>query len=132
MDTVRCPTDRNPTTCAVLIGHALEVIGNKWTVPIVLTLTQAKGPVRFTEIGRAIPQITQKELTKRLRELEASGVVARKVYPVVPPRVEYRLTELGRSLQPILGAMARWAGEHGVTIAENRAAYAERRAEEAA
>ncbi|HZH43860.1 MAG TPA: helix-turn-helix domain-containing protein [Lysobacter sp.] len=104
------------TYCNRLIASSLDTIGNKWTVPIVIVLSDAGGPVRFTELSRAIPQITQKELTKRLRELEAVGLVERKVYPVVPPRVEYWLTDLGRSLHPLLDALARWAHENGAAM----------------
>lgn len=61
------------TTCRVLIGRVLDLIANKWSVPIILALGRVKGPMRFTELGRAIPIITQKELTKQLRELSQSA-----------------------------------------------------------
>lgn len=119
-------------TCRILIGRTLDLIANKWSVPIILALAKAGRPVRFSEIARAIPTITQKELTKQLRELEASGLVGRKVHAVVPPKVEYWLTELGVSLRPVLGALGRWAAENGEALARQRAAFAADRAAAAA
>ena len=69
-------------------------------------------PIRFGELGRLVPDATQRMLTKQLRELEADGVVLRTVYAEVPPRVEYRLTEYGRTLEPILLAMRDWGANH--------------------
>ena len=85
----------------------LDIIGGRWKVPIVWHLFS--GTRRFSELKRALPAITQKMLTQKLRELEADGVVARKVYPEVPPKVEYSLTERGVSLKPVVEAMCRWA-----------------------
>jgi DNA-binding HxlR family transcriptional regulator len=86
----------------------LGVIGGRWKVPIVWH--QIAGTNRFSELRRALPACTQKMLTQQLRELEEDGVVNRKVYPQVPPKVEYSLTERGRSLKPVVEAMCRWAG----------------------
>lgn len=108
-------------TCRILIGQTLDLIANKWAVPIILVLAKAERPLRFSEVGRAIPNITQKELTKQLRELEAAGLAGRKVYPEVPPRVEYWLTDCGRSLKPVLDALATWAAENSVAMARERA-----------
>jgi DNA-binding HxlR family transcriptional regulator len=122
----RIPTPwlgRKAVACGRLIEHTLDLIGNKWAPPIILALAHAAGPLRFTALKAAIPQITQKELTKRLRELEAVGLVDRKVYPVVPPKVEYRLTALGRSLRPVLDSLATWAARHAMVLAGNRAAH---------
>ena len=112
------------TTCRILIGKVLDLIANKWAVPIILTLGRAGEPMRFTELSRAIATITQKELTKQLRELESVGLVGRRVHPVVPPKVEYWLTEEGRSLQPVLDALASWAAANGATLARQRSARA--------
>lgn len=126
MDTMDAHAHRpheDPSVCVRQIGRALEVIGHKWTAPIVIALTDLGRPARFTEITRQIPGITQKELTKRLRELEAAGLVGRKVYPVVPPRVEYWLTELGASLHPLLSGLAGWANRYAALLEENRERY---------
>jgi DNA-binding HxlR family transcriptional regulator len=113
--------------CRALISETLDLIANKWAVPILLELAGSlRAPVRFSELARAIPLITQKELTKQLRALEAAGLVERKVHPVVPPKVEYRLTARGASLKVVLDGLASWAAEHTLDIARSRAAYARR------
>jgi DNA-binding HxlR family transcriptional regulator len=110
------------STCRILIGKVLDLIANKWSVPIILALARAQKPMRFTELSRAIATITQKELTKQLRELESVGLVGRRVHPVVPPKVEYWLTETGHSLQPVLDTLASWAAANGATLARHRSA----------
>ena len=85
----------------------IGVIGGRWKVPIIWHLFA--GTRRFSELRRAMPAVTQKMLTRQLRELEEDGVVSRKVYPQVPPKVEYSLTDRGRSLKPVVEAMCRWA-----------------------
>jgi DNA-binding HxlR family transcriptional regulator len=84
----------------------LNVIGGRWKVLIVWHLFD--GVKRFSELRRAIAPVTQKMLTKQLRELERDGVLKRRVYPQVPPKVEYSLTDRGQSLRPIVDAMCRW------------------------
>lgn len=122
METVPCNDPYGQTsTCRVLIGSVLDLISNKWAVPIIMALGKARAPVRFSSLSRGIAMITQKELTKQLRALEAAGLVGRKIYPEVPPRVEYWLTDLGRSLRPVLDALARWAATHGTKVAAHRA-----------
>ena len=71
-----------------------------------------KAPVRFNELHRMIPEATTKMFTQQLRELEADGLVERKVYPVIPPRVEYSLTAFGRSVLPVLEAMNEWGASY--------------------
>ncbi|GEM47146.1 winged helix-turn-helix transcriptional regulator [Deinococcus cellulosilyticus] len=88
----------------------LEVIGGRWKGVIMYHLT--KGTLRFGQLKRLIPGITQRMLTLQLRELEADGLVDRTVYPEVPPRVEYALSDVGRTLQPIIHAMLEWGIEH--------------------
>jgi len=112
------------STCRILIGCVVDLIANKWAVPIILTLYRAKAPMRFSELGRTIANITQKELTKQLRELESVGVVGRRVHAAVPPKVEYWLTETGMSLQPALDALASWAADNGDALAKHRSAKA--------
>lgn len=88
------------------VEATLEVIGGKWKGIILFHLLE--GTMRFSELQRAAGTVTQRMLTKQLRELENDGVIFRKVYPVVPPKVEYSMTEKGRSLEPILVAMRDW------------------------
>lgn len=92
------------------VTTTLSVIGGKWK-PIILFIIK-KEKKRFGEIRKMIPGITQKMLTQQLRELEQDGIVHREVYPVVPPKVEYSMTEYGQSLSPILTAMAEWGASH--------------------
>lgn len=85
----------------------LQVIGGRWKVPILWHLSLRT--MRFSELRRQLPGCTQKMLTQQLRELEQDGILLRKVYPQVPPKVEYSLTPAGRSLQPVVQAMCQWA-----------------------
>ncbi|QGY39217.1 transcriptional regulator [Pseudodesulfovibrio cashew] len=85
----------------------LQVIGGKWK-PIIIYRLGSEGTLRFSEVKRSIPNITQKMLTQQLRELESDGIVSREVYPQVPPKVEYSLTELGRSVMPVIDSLSRW------------------------
>lgn len=94
------------TPCPVLT--ALSVVGGKWK-PLILFLIRNESK-RFSEIKRTIPDISQKMLTQHLRELEEDGIVNRQIFPVVPPHVEYSLTEFGKTLQPMLDALAEWGG----------------------
>ena len=96
-------------TCTFEI--TMDLIGGKWK-PIIIWHLGTKGTLRFNEIRKLLPQITQKMLTQQLRELEADNLVARRVYPQVPPKVEYSLTELGETLMPILSMMCTWGGEY--------------------
>ena len=93
--------------CAVEV--TLSVMGGTWKPVILFHLLPGKK--RFGELGRSIGGITQRMLTLQLRELEEAGIVERTVYAEVPPRVDYELTELGRSLQPVLIAMPNWGKE---------------------
>jgi DNA-binding HxlR family transcriptional regulator len=70
------------------------------------------GTLRFSELRKFLPQATPKMLTQQLRELEADGIIHREVYPVVPPKTEYSLTDFGRTLSPVLNAMCEWGKEH--------------------
>ena len=101
-----------PDPCPVTT--TLSVIGGKWK-PIILYILEDEKK-RFGEIKKLIPGITQKMLTLQLRELEADEIVTRKVCPVVPPKVEYSLTEYGRTLTPILDAMAEWGESHKMKL----------------
>ncbi len=92
------------------VARTVELVGGKWKGVILYFLLDKT--LRFTELRRAIPGITQRMLTLQLRELEADGLVERTVYPVVPPRVEYALTPFGRTLTPVVRAMADWGRRH--------------------
>ena len=106
--------------------RGLGLLATKWTPPILYHLQRSQQPLRFSELRRLIPGITQKELTKRLRDLEANGIVSRQIFAQVPPRVEYALTELGLTLEEPLGALARWAMTHGPRLLALRASSAKR------
>lgn len=93
------------------VEATLSLIGGKWKGVVLWHLLQ--GTLRFNEIRRRLPNVTQRMLTNQLRELEADGFVIRTVYPEVPPKVEYSLTERGRSLGPVLRALKAW-GEANV------------------
>ncbi len=89
------------------IEYTIALIGGKWK-PIILWFLLEQGTKRFNEIHKLIPTVTHKILTKQLRELECDGLIIRKVYPVVPPKVEYSITEKGKSLDEVLKAMCKW------------------------
>ena len=103
----------------------LDRIGDRWTVLIVGTLDA--GPRRFSAIAADVDGISQKMLTQTLRSLERDGFVVRTAYPVVPPHVEYELTDLGRSLQEQLHALERWAIEHMDAVVAQQESYDRRR-----
>lgn len=97
---------------------AMAMISDKWKVLIICKLRG--GTLRFSELMRALKGITQKVLTSQLRELEDDGLVSRKIYPEVPPRVEYSLTPLGETLVPVLNKMEEWAQAHATELIEAR------------
>lgn len=88
------------------VEMTLQLMGNRWKVLIVRDLLE--GTKRFGELKKSVGLITQKVLTQNLREMEESGLLVRKVYAEVPPRVDYTLTELGYSLKPVLDSMIQW------------------------
>jgi DNA-binding HxlR family transcriptional regulator len=94
----------------------MELVAHKWTIHLVFARHEAGGPARFRELQRRVAPITQKELTKRLRDLERSGLVGRRIYAEVPPRVEYWLTELGLTLLPALTGLHEWAKRYGAAV----------------
>jgi DNA-binding HxlR family transcriptional regulator len=94
----------NSKNCPVT--HAVRLMGRRWK-PLVLYYLKPR-PLRFSELRRCIPEATQKMLTQTLRELESDGLISRKAYPEVPPRVIYSVTRYGRTLQPILLALCAW------------------------
>lgn len=96
------------------VETTLTLIGDKWKVLILRDLIT--GTKRFGELKKSIGSVSQKVLTAQLRDMEESGLVSRKVYAEVPPRVEYSLTELGQSLKPILDAMQNWGEGYKASV----------------
>ena len=92
------------------VGATLDLIGGKYKALILWHL--AENTLRFSQLNRLIPSATAKMLTQQLREMESQNLIFRQVYPVVPPKVEYSLTELGRSLMPVLIAMRDWGSDY--------------------
>ncbi|MFS0787921.1 winged helix-turn-helix transcriptional regulator [Shouchella sp. 1P09AA] len=93
------------------VDTALEILVGKWKHKILFQLLH-EDVMRFNELKRAIPGITQKMLTSQLRELEQNDIIQREVYPQIPPKVEYSMTPYGESLKPILDAMHSWGSNH--------------------
>ena len=103
------------------VSEVLSRVGDKWTVLVVSTL--GDGPKRFNELRKALGSISQRMLTLTLRGLERDGLVTRTVYPTVPPRVEYALTKLGRSLLEPVSELGLWARRNRSVIEEARARF---------
>jgi DNA-binding HxlR family transcriptional regulator len=92
------------------ITATIDVIGGKWKPPILWLLL--KGPMRFGELSKIMPDMALKVLSRQLKELEADGIIVRKAYPEVPPRVEYSLTEKGESLREVMLLLSEWSRKH--------------------
>jgi DNA-binding HxlR family transcriptional regulator len=107
----------SPTECRGL-ADVLASVGDKWTIMIVGAL--AKGSLRYNEIQRRVSGISQRMLTLTLKQLEADGIVTRTLFPSVPPRVDYELTELGHTLRGALVPLHQWAAKNRDTILQNR------------
>ena len=101
---------------AVPAERALKVIGGRWKVYVLYYLFE--GTKRLSELNRLIPGASQKVLIQALRELEEHGIVARQVFAQVPPRVDYKLTRLGKSLQPLVNALCDWGKRHAEALAD--------------
>lgn len=101
------------------VRNVVSRFGNKWALLVVLVLSEQE-TVRFNELCRQIPDVSSRVLSGTLKTLEADGLVARKVYPVVPPKVEYRLTDIGHSLVPFIFQLTEWAQTNMKTIIRNR------------
>ncbi len=105
----------SPFLCPV--EATIGVIGGKWKSVILFHLLCTDGPIRFSEFRRLLPRITQQMLTMQLRELESDGVIVRKVYAEVPPKVEYSLSRFGRTLRPIIEKMLEWGTQYETRLA---------------
>lgn len=103
------------------VRNVVARFGNKWALLVLLVLSE-NGPIRFNELGRKIPDISARILSSTLRILEADGLVDRNYFQEVPPRVEYSLTETGRSLVPIIIRLTEWAQNNMKTIIAHRSA----------
>lgn len=115
----------DPEICPV--RHVLRGIADKWTILILAALKADRQ--RFSQIKRLVPDVSQRMLAQTLRKLERDGYVTREVTPSIPPRVDYELTELGRSLVSQLAPLAKWAEEHRAMVGRARAEYDARESE---
>lgn len=104
-----CNAQSLPTAFCPRFHHAVELIGRRWTGAILRALLS--GATRYTDVTAAIPGLSDRLLSERLRELEAEGIVVRTVIPEMPVRIEYHLTDKGQSLLPVLEAVSTWAEE---------------------
>jgi len=107
-----------------LVREIIERVADKWTM-LVLEVLEEHGVVRFTRLGELVGDISQKMLTKTVRQMERDGLVTRTVHPVIPPRVEYQLTELGHSLGGAFCGVWIWAEKHWGEIERARKAFGE-------
>lgn len=113
------PISFTPAACRA--REVLDRIGDKWSLYVISSL--GEGTKRFTQLKRDVDGISQRMLTVTLRGLERDGIVSRTVYPVVPPRVDYALTPMGRTLLATVGTLVNWAEDHVEDIENSRAAY---------
>lgn len=104
------------------VRNILDRFGDKWSILVIMILNK-KDFVRFNELSRTVGDISQKMLTVTLKKLEADGLVSRKVYPEIPPRVEYKLTKVGKSLVPHIESLTNWAVKNFTKIIESREIY---------
>ena len=116
-------TDSQPegqrASCCPLYHQAVELVGRRWTGAILRVLMD--GPMRFSQIGQAVPELSDRLLSERMKELEARGIVERTVIPGPPLRVEYALSQMGRELEPALAELQRWASRWLAGSDEERA-----------
>lgn len=110
-------TEHAHGSCCPVV-NTLDIIGGKWKVLILYYLNGETR--RFNELQRLLASITQRKLTLQLRELENDGIVHREVYPQVPPKVEYSLTEFGRTLMPVIEAMHRWGEQYAAECVKHK------------
>lgn len=104
------------------VRNVIARFGNKWALLTVLIIGE-QGVVRFNELSRLIPDVSSRVLSSTLRTLEADGFIDRKVYAVVPPKVEYRLTEVGKSLLPLIQQLTEWAQTNMKRVMNHRKEY---------
>lgn len=97
----------------------LEWLGNKWTLVVLVKISENE-PVRFNELFRNIPSVSEKVLSQVLKQLTVDGIIQREIFPDVPPRVEYSVTDLGKTLLPHVDALIKWGQENFEQIISNR------------
>jgi DNA-binding HxlR family transcriptional regulator len=119
--TWRAPASADPEH-ACPVGPVVDIVFSRWTTPILWTLNE-HGRQRFVELQHRIGTITPKVLTQRLRQLERDGLVLRTYHPEVPPRVEYEISELGRSLAPLFATLAEWSAANLDKVEKARLDY---------
>ncbi|MDR3514897.1 MAG: helix-turn-helix domain-containing protein [Azospirillaceae bacterium] len=122
-----CPTAATDPALEALVREIIGRVADKWTM-IVLEVLAEHGALRFSQLGERIAGVSQKMLTKTLRQMEADGLVLRTVFPVIPPRVEYVLTDLGQSLGAAFCGVWIWAEQNRQSIMTARAAFRAREA----
>ncbi|MDS9470223.1 helix-turn-helix domain-containing protein [Paracoccus sp. MBLB3053] len=105
----RCEDPRQQLVWAAASSETLRVLEGKWKIVIILQLFAAKAPLRFSELERRVEGVNQKMLIQQLKDLEKDGIVTRTLYPEVPPRVEYALSDMGKALGPAIEALVDWA-----------------------
>ncbi|GIH07695.1 hypothetical protein Rhe02_57620 [Rhizocola hellebori] len=116
---MQAPVVHDEKTCQV--REILDRVGDKWSLAVVNEL--GNGTLRFTELKRAIGGVSQRMLTATLRNLERDGLVLRTVHPVIPPRVDYELSDLGRTFLQTAWSLMNWANDHAADIIAARARY---------
>ena len=120
LETLKIDSWDNVGKCPV--RNVLDRVGDKWSMLVILTLGHY-GTLRFNQLNQHIGNISQKMLTVTLKSLEADGLVARRMYPQIPPRVEYKLTAMGSTLLPALATLTQWANENMPAILDSRRQY---------
>ena len=111
-----------PTPAGCPIAPVVDIVFSRWTTPILWQLN-SYGRQRFNDLRDLVDGITAKVLTQRLRQLERDGLVSRTMYREIPPRVEYEITDLGRSLAPVFAALVTWSEGHLADVADARSGY---------
>lgn len=106
------------------VRNVLSRIGDRWSLLVLLALHEKAEAMRFSDLCRAIPDVSQKMLTSTLRKLEADDLLSRTIYPEVPPRVEYKLTKRGKTLIPLLNQLVDWSLDNMDAIIRHREKYA--------
>lgn len=124
-DLTRSEREREDPELEALVRGIIERVADKWTM-LVLEVLEEHGRLRFSRLGELIGGVSQKMLTKTVRQMEADGLVLRTVYPVIPPRVEYELTDMGRSLGAAFCGVWTWAEKHRAAIKKARKSFQER------